>query len=127
MSTYNATTAPHGAICDMRGCGSAAEVRTIIPKSRFRADGTDHSQDPDRWDSCDLHWPRFRDATMRNGHQIVDTTGDLGRLLADFRNWTIFKSDNGRLYASGHGTTLYAWLVGPLRADMERETQQATA
>src|SRR6266516_377681 len=120
MSTYQATTPPPGATCDKRRCGSAAEVRVIIPRSRFMADGADHSQDPRTWDSCDLHWPRFRDAILRNGHQVVDTTGDLAQLVADFKRWTIFTSDGGRLYASSHGTTLYAWLVGQLRPQLER-------
>lgn len=126
MSTYQATTPPQGATCDVRGCGSAAKVRMIIPEFRFTADGADHTCDPDTWDTCDLHWSGFRDAILRNGHQVADITGDLTQLVADFRNWTIFKSDNGRLYASNYGTTLYAWLIGPLRAEMEHVTEQAT-
>ena len=127
MSTYQATTPPDGTTCDMRGCGSAAEVRVIVPKPRFEADGAGHSRDPGTWDSCDLHWPRFRDAVMRNGHEVVDTTGDLRQLVADFGTWTVFKSDSGRLYAASYGMTLYGWLVGPLRAEMQRATERASA
>jgi len=124
MSTYEATTPPDGTTCDMRGCCSAAKVRMIIPKSRFEADGIDHSQDPPTFDACELHWPAVRDAAARNGHDVVDITGDLARLAADFAGWTVFHSDSGRLYASppvngpAQGVTVDAWLVGPLRAQM---------
>jgi len=47
-----------------------------------------------------LHWPGIRDACRRNGHTVVDTTGDLRQLAADFPAWRIFTSDGGRLYAS---------------------------
>ncbi len=119
---YQATTPPDGATCDMRGCCSAATVRMVIPKSRFEADGVDHSKDPSIFDACELHWPTIRDACKRNGHAVVDTTGDLGQLAADFPAWSIFCSDGGRLYAStrlngsAQGTTLDAYLVAQLRA-----------
>jgi len=124
MSTYQATTPPDGATCSMKGCASAAKVRVIIPPSLFTADGTDHSQDPNTWDTCDLHWPRFRDAAARNGHDVADITGDLARLAAGFAGWTVFRSDSGRLYASppvsgpAQGVTVDAWLAGPLRTQM---------
>ena len=115
---------PDGMTCDMRGCCSAAKVRMLIPESRFEADGIDHANDPPTFDACELHWPRMRDACQRNGHTVVDTTGDLRQLAADFPTWSIFASDGGRLYASARvkgsaqGTTLDAYLVGQLRAKL---------
>jgi hypothetical protein len=123
--SYQATTPPEGATCDSNGCGSAARVRMIIPESRFDADGIDHSNDPPTFGACDLHWPGIRDTCVHNGHDVVDTTGDIGQLAVDFPQWTIFRSDGGRLYASArlHGTpqgmTLDACLIGQLRAKMQ--------
>lgn len=114
---YEATEPPHEATCDTQTCATAAMVRVIIPKSGFDADGADHSQAT--WDACDLHWPAFRDATLRNGHHIADTTGDLRQLLRDFPCWGIFRSDLGRLYASRPGTTVYGWLAAQLRAEIQ--------
>jgi hypothetical protein len=130
MSTYAATTPPDGATCDTCGCRSAAVVRLLIPPSRFTADGQDHDHDPAEFDLCELHWPKLRDASERNGHTVVDATGDLGRLAADFPHWSVFASDGGRLYASTRppgrqqGITLDACLVGQLRAKI-RAAQDA--
>jgi hypothetical protein len=88
-----------------------------VPGTRFDADGTGGT--PSTWDSCDLHWPQFRDATTRNGHQITDATGDPRTLLAEFPGWRIFRSDLGRLYASRPGTTVYGWLTAQLRAEIQ--------
>lgn len=124
MSTYQATTPPPGATCDTPGDCTVAVVRLVIPPSRFTADGVDHSDDPQRFDACEYHWRDLRDTVLRHGHEIVDATGDLAQLTADFPRWRIFRADEGRLYAStrlpGHlqGITVYAWLVGHLRAQM---------
>ncbi len=124
MSTYRATQPPADAECSTGGCRSAAKVRLLIPPSRFTADGQDHDQDPTQFDLCGLHWPAIRDASEHNGHQVVDITGDLRQLVADYPNWSVFASDGGRLYAaacrngSGQGTTLDAYLVGQLRTQI---------
>jgi hypothetical protein len=114
---YRATVPPEGATCDTERCGTDAMVRVIIPRSRFEADGTGSA--PDTWDSCDLHWPAFRDATMRHGHRVIDGTGELRELLRDFPGWRIFRSDMGRLYAARPGVTVYGWLTSQLRAQMQ--------
>jgi hypothetical protein len=112
---YRATVPPEGATCDTARCGTAAKVRVTIPPSRFDATG-------DTWDSCwnccDLHWPAFRDATMRNGHQVADDTGDWRQILTDYPGWRIFRSDLGRLYATRPGVTVYAWLTAQLSAEI---------
>ncbi len=124
MSTYAATEPAPGATCEIRACCSAAKVRVIVPTSRFEADGVDHEKDPSTLDACELHWPGLRDTCLRNGHRVVDSTGDLAGLAAEFPGWSIFHSDGGRLYASarvngsGQGTTLDAYLVGQLRAQI---------
>ncbi len=123
---YNVTEPPEGARCSERGCCSVADVRVIIPESRFTADGIDHSKAPSTFDACEWHWPAMRDACMRNGHRIVDTTGEIGELVADFPQCNVFSSDSGRLYASSRTNgsvpraTVDAWLVGQLRAQLER-------
>ncbi len=123
--TYQATKPPGGATCDTPGCCSAAKVRMIIPPSRFEADGIDHSKDPPTFDTCDLHWPGIRDACVRGGHTVADITGDIGELVADFPQWSVFASDGGRLYAAdrvngaGQGVTLDAYLVGQLRGQLQ--------
>jgi len=123
---YQAAVPPANATCDTRGCRSVAKVRIIIPRSRLEADGIDHSNDPPIFDACGLHWPRIRDACLRNGHPVVDTTGDLRELAADFTGWSIFYSDGARLYASARvkgsrqSTTLDAYLIGQLRAQLEQ-------
>jgi hypothetical protein len=93
-------------------------VRVTFPPARFDAAGAGGSSGV--WDSCDLHWPAFRDATIRNGHQISDATGDPRQLLTEFPGWRIFRSDMGRLYASRPGTTVYGWLTAQLRAEIQR-------
>ncbi len=136
MSTYEATQPPENATCDTPGCGSVAKVRMIIPKSLFTADGVDHSQDPPTFDACELHWPGIRDTCMRNGHAVVDVTGDLRELMGEFPRWTVFTSDGGWLYASARvgkskqGVTVHAYLVGQLRREilaMELFCAQQTA
>lgn len=124
--TYHATDPPQGATCDIKGCGAAARVQVNVPACRFEADGVDHSKDPPTFKTCEWHWPRMRGACVRNGHQIVDTTGDLGQLAADYPHCSIFASDSGRLYASvrvngsPQGGTVDAWLVGQLRVRLEQ-------
>jgi hypothetical protein len=133
MGTYQATEPPEDATCDTRGCGSVARVRLLIPKSRFEADGVDHDQDPPTFDVCQWHWLALRDACLRNGHAVVDATGDVHQLAAEFPTWTVFTSDGGRLYASprvtgtGQGTTLDALLVGQLRTQMRALEDSQTA
>ena len=124
MSTYEATSPPEGATCQSDHCRSAAVVRLIIPRPRLTADGVHTDADAiTTWDNCDLHWPGFRDVCVRSGHTVLDRTGDLRELASASPEWAIFASDGGRLYASrrlnGHGTTVDAYLVGPLRAQMQ--------
>ncbi len=108
-------------------------VRLIIPHTRFEADGVDHRKDPSTFDTCELHGPLLRDTARRNGHPVVDATGDVRQLVAGYPAWTIFVSDRGRLYAStrvnasAQGTTLRAWLVAGLRRQMQRVSEQVTA
>ncbi len=83
MSTYQATMPPDDTTCGMRSCSARATVRTVIPPSRFEADGVDHSQDPSTFDTCVCHWPIMRAAVLGNGHEITDTTGDIEALKAD--------------------------------------------
>jgi hypothetical protein len=124
MSTYHATEPPDGATCDAQGCCTVAKVRALVPGSRFEADGIDHDQDPSVFDACELHWTSIRDACRRNGHTVLDITGDLRQLVAEFPDWTIFWSDGGRLYASPKtsasrlGTTVHSFLVSQLRRQM---------
>jgi hypothetical protein len=91
-------------------------VRLLILRSNFGADSD--GQQLATWDSCDLHWPGFRDASARDGHTITDGTGSPRDLLAEFPRWRIFRSDLGRLYASRPGTTVYGWLTTQLRAQI---------
>ena len=114
---YQATVPPQGAACDRDTCATDAMVRVTFPRSRFDADSSVAARDT--WDSCDLHWPAFRDAALRNGHQVTDTTGDPRRLLSEFPGWRIFRSDLGRLYAARPGITVYGWLTAQLRAEIQ--------
>ncbi len=132
MSSYQATTPPADARCESTAtCGSVAKVRVLVPRSRFMADGVDHCADPDWCDMCELHWTILRDTCVRNGHQVVDTTGSLRDLVAEFPEWKIFYSDGGRLYAAARlngsvqGTTVDACLVGQLRARMQATARGA--
>lgn len=115
---YRAAVPPHGTVCDHHTCATPALVRVVFPRSRFDADSAPPG--PGSWDSCDLHWPAFRDATLRNGHHITDTTGDPRQLLREFPGWRVFRSDLGRLYAARPGTTVYGWLTAQLRAEIRR-------
>lgn len=115
---YRAAIPPDGATCDHHACATLALVRVTFPRSGFDTGETGDTRGT--WDSCDLHWPTFRDATTRNGHQITDTTGDPRRLLAEFPAWRIFRSDLGRLYASRPGITVYGWLTAQLRAEIQK-------
>ncbi len=130
---YQATSPPADTKCDMRGCCSVANVRVIIPESRFTADGIDHSKDPSTFDACEWHWPAMRDACLRNGHRIVDITGDIRQLAAEFPRCNIFTSDGGRLYASAPlngfapDTTVDAWLAGQLRVQLEQLSVPASS
>jgi hypothetical protein len=130
---YQAAIPPPGATCDSSRCRSAAKVRMIIPASRFEADGIDHDNDPEKFDACEWHWPGIRDTCQRNGYRVMDTTGSLRALAAEFPAWTIFYSDGGRLYASARiggsrqGTTIDAYLVGQLRAQMQATVARQAA
>lgn len=117
---YQAAVPPRGATCDRSTCATVALVRVTFPPARFDAAGASGSSGV--WDSCDLHWPAFRDATIRNGHQITDATGDPRQLLREFPGWRIFRSDLGRLYASRPGTTVYGWLTAQLREQIQVTT-----
>jgi hypothetical protein len=114
---YQAILPPAEATCDSARCGTSSMVRLIVPASRFDADDAAHQG---TWDSCDLHWPAFRDTTARNGHRILDATGDPRQLLTEYPGWRIFRSDMGRLYASRPGTTVYGWLTAQLRAEIQK-------
>jgi hypothetical protein len=115
---YRATVPPGGATCDSERCATLALVRVAFPRSRFDADDSQPAECI--WDSCDLHWPAFRDAAARNGHRVTDATGDPRHLLREFPGWRIFRSDLGRLYASRPGTTVYGWLTAQLRTEIEK-------
>lgn len=114
---YQATVPPQRATCDRDTCASDAMVRVTFSRSWFDAGSPETTHGT--WDSCDLHWPAFRDATLRNGHQVTDTTGDPRRLLPEFPGWRIFRSDLGRLYAARPGITVYGWLTAQLRAEIQ--------
>lgn len=122
--TCHATEPPDRATCDIADCCSVARVRLITPGSPCGV--IDRDEAPSTFDACELHWPQVRCARLRNGHRIVDASGDLARLAADFPQWKIFSSDAGLLYASARlngspqGTTLHAHLVGQLREQMEQ-------
>jgi len=121
MSTYHASIPPDGATCQSDLCRSRAVVRLTVPPRGFTADGG--PAEVTTWDSCDLHWVAFRDVCLRSGHEIADCTGDLGALVDESPRWDIWRSDLGRLYASTvlpsrHGTTVDAYLIGQLRAEM---------
>jgi len=124
MSTYQASVPPAGATCQSDLCRSTAVVRLTVPPQRFTADGVPpDAREVVTWDSCDLHWPAFRDVCVRSGHEVADGTGDLGVLATESPKWDIWRSDLGRYYAStvlpnGNGTTVDAYLIGQLRAEM---------
>ncbi len=129
---YHATTPPENATCQSDMCCSVAVVRLLLPRPQFTADGLHDDDDaPATWDTCDLHWPRFRETCARAGHEIIDLTGDLQRVATEFPRWNLWRSDGGRLYASAsvggtaQGTTVDAYLVGQLQAAMrDAETGQ---
>lgn len=127
MSEYQATIPPPGAACSEDGCCSVAVVRVTVSLARRTADVMPgNGQQPAAWDTCELHWPRFRYACVRGGHAIADASGDPAQLKADFPAWRLWTSvDAGRLYATartpgGQGTTVHACLVGQLRAQIEQ-------
>lgn len=123
--TCQATEPPDRATCDIADCCSMAKVRLIIPMSRCDERGVEQDEAPSTFDACELHWPQVRYAWLHDGYRIMDTSGDLERLVADFPQWKIFSSDAGLLYASARlngsaqGTTLHAHLVGQLRQQLE--------
>jgi hypothetical protein len=111
---------PPGATCCL--CGTVAAVRLV----------TRHGDDPT--DYCDLlHWPPVAAGIRARGLDLVDTTGDLAAVKAEFGTWDIWRSSSGRLYAStvlgnGQGTTVDAFLIGPLREQMLKiETGRVSA
>ncbi len=105
--------------------GTVAEVRLLMQSHRVE-EGGNAAHSSRTFDACDLHIPRMRDACLRGGHQVVDTTGDLAGLAAGCPDWNVFRSDSGRLYASTRldgslqGTTVQAWLVGQLHARIDK-------
>jgi hypothetical protein len=112
---YHAITPPPGATCGHHACATLALVRAV-PAPGQGGPLLVH----DAWDSCDLHWPVFRDHAARQGHQITDATGDPHQLPREFPPWRVFRSDLGRWYATRPGTTVYGWLTGQLRAEIEK-------
>jgi len=109
---------PQGAECSHECCATPAVVRLV----------THHGADPTDW--CDLDWRRVRATILARGHTIVDTTGDVWSLRAEFPNWHIWESCTGLFYATanfdGQGTTVHSYLIGKLRAEiMAGETAKA--
>jgi hypothetical protein len=66
-----------------------------------------------------LHWPKFRNSAVRQGHQVTDATGDARQLPHEFPPWRVFRSDAGRWYASRTGITVYGWLAVQLRKQIQ--------
>jgi hypothetical protein len=119
---YRATVPPDGATCDTQTCDTVAKVRVTLPPSQLDPAGDTWDA---CWDCCDLHWPAFRSAAVRNGHQVTDATGELRELHRDHPSWRIFRSDRGRLYAARPGLTVYGWLTAQLRAEMQAASAPA--
>jgi hypothetical protein len=88
---------------------------------------THHGAEPA--DYCELDWPLISESVVALGRAIVDVTGDPWTVRAEFPNWDVFQSSSGRFYAStslnGQGTTVDAYLVGELRAQMVKTERQA--
>lgn len=116
LMIYRATVPPDGATCDTASCGSTAKVRVTLPPSPIDPAGDVWDA---CWDCCDLHWPAFRDATLRSGQQVTDATGELRELVRDHPGWRIFRSNTGRLYAARPGITVYGWLTAQLRTEIQ--------
>lgn len=132
VPNYQAAVPPAGATCRRDLCCSVAVVRLTIPRHKFTTDELQNDDDSRvTWDACDLHWPGFRDVCLRSGREIVDETGDLQQLILRFPRWDVWRSDQGRLYASAvlngsrQGTTVDAYLVGQLRSQMEQAEERA--
>jgi hypothetical protein len=104
------TIPPKGAECCARLCRTVAVVRLVV---RHDADPADY---------CDLDWRNVRATILARGHSLVDNTGDVGELQAEYQNWHIWQCRTGLFYATavfnGQGTTVYAYLVGKLRAEI---------
>ncbi len=113
MSSYQVSVPPADATCTCAFCGSTAVVRLVTHR------------DAQPMDICDLHWPGTRGTVTAEGHIIVDVTGDLQAVGDDFPDWSIWTASTGRMYATtvmsnGQGTTVDAFLIGPLRAQMAK-------
>ena len=123
--SYQAAIPTAGATCHGDQCGSVAVVRLTVPRPKIS--GQDDDSPLAILDMCELHWPPFRSVCERSGHPVIDTTGNLRTLQDEFRRWNVWSSDAGRLYAAcyvtgpdgPHGTTVDAFLVGQLRAQMQ--------
>jgi hypothetical protein len=115
--TCQASVPPPGATCACPYCCSTAAVRLV----------THHGAEPA--DYCELDWPLVSESIAALGQAVVDVTGDLWTVCAEFPNWDVFQSSTGRFYAStsldGQGTTVDAYLVGELRAQMVKTERQA--
>jgi hypothetical protein len=113
---YCAITPPKDATCGDDRCGTLALVRVVPaaapgPSGAGPAEGTR--------DSCDLHWPKFRDNAVLQGHRVIDATGDARQLQQEFPPWRVFGSDVGRWYASRTGITVYGSLAIQLRDQIQ--------
>jgi hypothetical protein len=133
MSEYQATIPPAGTACSEDGCCSVAVVRVTMPAQAAAGGPPDDGQQPAIWDACELHWPRLRAAYIRAGHVIADATGDPADIKLDYPGWALWTSvDAGRLYATtrtpgGQGMTVYACLVGQLRAQIDQALAERNA
>jgi hypothetical protein len=101
---------PQDTECSYQYCASVAVVRLVAHQ------GTDPA------DYCDLDWRRVRSTVLARGHSLIDITGDVWALRAEFPGWHIWECCAGLWYATavfdGQGTTRYAYLVGKLRAEI---------
>ncbi len=117
-----ASIPPQGAECGYAHCRTVAVVRLVTHRG---ADPADY---------CDLDWRRVRAEVLARGCSLVDITGDVWALRAEFPDWHIWECCTGLFYATavfdGQGTTRYAYLVGKLRAEIaeaEAERQAVCA
>lgn len=110
---YQVSQAPPGTTCQHTLCCGAATVRLRKSPSGEPAD------------FCDMDFNIARSKLVALGQRIVDTTGDLPAVEAEFGNsWNVWRSrPAGRIYAtttmpSGQGMTVDDFLAGPLRTKM---------
>jgi hypothetical protein len=128
MATYEIKEPPNAEQCNTHACIQTATVRVIIPREML-PDACDSLTE----DQCCICWPKLRRNLTERGHEIRDITGDPDCLAAEYPGSTVFRSDEGILYASlpvpgtPQRTTLDAYLVGHLRAQVDLATQQVKA